>query len=139
MMESFTPYSALIGGAFIGLAAVVLLWCNGRIAGISGIVSGLLRPEKGDSGWRISFIIGLLIGAACYLWLAPPAFEPRTGFPITKLIIAGLLVGIGTSLGSGCTSGHGVCGMARLSIRSMVATATFLGTGMLTVYLVTKF
>jgi uncharacterized membrane protein YedE/YeeE len=137
-MESYTPYSALIGGAFIGLAAVVLLWCNGRIAGISGIVSGLLQPAKGDSGWRISFILGLLIGAACYLWLAPPAFEPRTGFSTAKLIIAGLLVGIGTSLGSGCTSGHGVCGMARLSIRSMVATAIFLGAGMLTVYLLAR-
>lgn len=138
-MESYTPYSALIGGAFIGLAAVVLLWCNGRIAGISGIVSGLLQPAKGDSGWRICFILGLLIGAACYLWLTPPAFEPRTGFSNIKLIVAGLLVGIGTSLGSGCTSGHGVCGVSRLSIRSIVATVTFLGTGMLTVYFLTKF
>jgi uncharacterized membrane protein YedE/YeeE len=138
-MESYTPYSALIGGAFIGLAAVVLLWCNGRIAGISGIVSGLLRPKKGDSGWRISFVIGLLLGAACYLWLAPPAFEPRTGFSNLKLIAAGLLVGIGTGLGNGCTSGHGVCGIARLSMRSIIATATFLGMGMLTVYLLARF
>lgn len=135
-MENFTPIPALIGGSLIGLAATLLLLLNGRIAGISGIVSGALKKPVGDTAWRWWFVIGLLIaGFASYL-LAPVA--PRSDFPLPLVAVAGLIVGVGTRLGSGCTSGHGVCGMARLSGRSIAATITFLVTGMLTVALVTR-
>ncbi len=137
-MTHFTPYSALLGGALIGLAATVLLLMNGRIAGISGIVNGVLEPSRGDIGWRSWFLIGLVVGGGLYLSFATLPFELRSGFPMALLALAGFLVGFGTRMGNGCTSGHGVCGIARLSIRSLVATAVFLSTGMLTVYLVTR-
>lgn len=116
----------------IGLAAVLLLKLNGRIAGISGIVNGALSMQAGDRLWRVLFVAGLVLGGAVYQIATGELLIARQGFPITRLVIAGLLVGFGTRLGSGCTSGHGVCGIARLSKRSMVATLVFLGTGMIT-------
>lgn len=133
-MASFDPISALLGGVLIGAAATLLLAGSGRIAGISGILGGALERPRGDSVWRWLFLGGLLAGAALHQWLEPAAVEPRTGFPVWALLVAGLLVGVGTRLGSGCTSGHGVCGLARLSRRSLVAVLTFMTTGVATVF-----
>ena len=135
-MENFTPISSLIGGSLIGLAATLLLLLNGRVAGISGIAAGLLRRPKDDTAWRVWFLIGLLAAGAIAALINAP--ELRQGFPMALVAIAGLVVGIGTRLGSGCTSGHGVCGMARVSVRSLIAVVTFLATGMLTVALFTS-
>jgi uncharacterized protein len=135
MVENFTPVSGLIGGLLIGLAAALLLLLNGRISGISGIVGGLLAPKSGDAGWRVVFVAGLLLGAFIYM-LATGGAMPvimQTSLPI--IVVAGLLVGFGTRLGSGCTSGHGICGIARLSRRSIVATLVFMGVAILTVFL----
>ncbi len=119
----------------IGVAAVLLLWLNGRIAGISGIVNGALAGD--DTRWRRWFLAGLIAGGAIWvIALGGPLFELRQGFPLPLLAAAGFLVGFGTRLGSGCTSGHGVCGIARLSVRSLVATLTFMATGASTVYVV---
>lgn len=131
-MIEFTPISALVGGAILGLASVILLVFNGRIAGISGIMSGALSMTSGDRLWRILFIVGLVAGGYIYQLVTSEPLITREGFSVVQLIVAGLLVGFGTRLGSGCTSGHGVCGIARLSPRSLVATLTFLSTGMLT-------
>ena len=128
---------ALAGGALIGVAAAMMLLLNGRIAGISGILGGLIFDRQpGDMRWRLRFVLGLIAGAALITVLRPElaAAAPTVGWG--ALIVAGLLVGFGTRLGSGCTSGHGVCGIARFSRRSFVATATFMGFGFLTVYLV---
>lgn len=136
METAFTPLPAFAGGIMIGLAAVLLLVADGRIAGISGIVGGLFAPAKGDLAWRLAFIVGLPAGAwtvAAVLGETPAVTMPASG---ATAVIAGLLVGYGARLGSGCTSGHGVCGLARLSPRSLAATATFLGTAMITVFLV---
>ncbi|MDA0663722.1 MAG: YeeE/YedE family protein [Proteobacteria bacterium] len=135
-MENFTPYSAAAGGALIGLGAALLLLLNGRIAGISGIVSGALSRPAGDTQWRLLFIAGLVLGVGAIVWTMPLPFTPRTGFSPAILVLAGLLVGFGSRLGSGCTSGHGVCGLARFSPRSLVATLTFMTTGIATVYVV---
>jgi uncharacterized membrane protein YedE/YeeE len=127
--------SALSGGALIGLASVILLGLTGRIAGVSGILGGLITGGKpGDRSWRIAFIVGLVAGAVlCRILLGPlPVHMQAEG---TQLIVAGLLVGFGTRLGSGCTSGHGVCGLARLSPRSLAATLTFMVAAILTVYI----
>jgi hypothetical protein len=132
-MANFTPASALIGGALIGISATLLLWMNGRIAGVSGIVHGALR-ERGV--WRWLFLAGLIAGAGAWMWLAPPAFAPRTGYSLPLVLLAGMLVGFGTAQGGGCTSGHGVCGISRFSVRSIAATLTFLITGMISVYAV---
>jgi len=132
---SFTPASAAAGGALIGLAAGMLLLLNGRVAGVSGIAGGVLRPARGDVAWRLAFLGGLVaapVGYAFVRSLPPIAFD--VSMPIVAL--AGLLVGIGTRYGAGCTSGHGICGVARLSPRSMVATAAFIASGMGTVYAV---
>lgn len=134
-MTHFTPYTALGGGLLIGAAAVLLLYLNGRIAGISGIFNGALARQAGDTAWRVAFVGGMLAGGAAFWWLTPHAFVPRQGYPLALLLAAGFLVGFGTRLGSGCTSGHGVCGLGRRSLRSLVATVTFVGCGMLTVYL----
>lgn len=133
-MSSFTPISALIGGGMIGLAAALLLLLNGRIAGISGILGGLLDGQAGsEKGERLAFIAGLLGGPLLVglLWRWPQASVTAS---IPLLIIAGLLVGFGTRLGSGCTSGHGICGVARLSPRSLAATALFIMAGMAAAY-----
>lgn len=132
----FTPLSALIGGALIGLAAALLLMLNGRIAGISGIVGGLLEQRKPkDAGWRIAFVLGLIAAPLLYqAFVALP--ENNIEASHATLVVAGLLVGVGSRFGSGCTSGHGVCGISRLSPRSIVATLTFMATGFITVYVV---
>lgn len=129
----FTPWASLAGGALIGLAAAMLVLLNGRIAGISGIVGGLLAGPRSEAGWRIAFVAGLLaapLAAAAAGWIVVPRIEAGLG----TLALAGLLVGAGTSYGSGCTSGHGVCGLSRLSPRSLVATLAFMGAGMATVF-----
>ena len=134
-MHDFTPISALVGGGLIGLAASLLLLGSGRIAGISGILGGVLSRTRGDVLWRALFVLGLLIaGAAAALWAPSTIGESPRSLP--TLIAAGLIVGVGTRLGNGCTSGHGVCGISRLSARSIVATITFIAAGMLTVRLV---
>jgi len=134
-MANFTPFSALLGGAFIGAAAVFLMWTHGRIAGISGILSGTMFSGGTDRYWRLAFLTGVIVVPVVYgLIFGMPAVEMDMGFP--TIAIAGLLVGFGTKLGSGCTSGHGVCGLSRLSIRSMVAVALFMLAGMLTVLVV---
>jgi hypothetical protein len=129
----FTPWTSLGGGMLIGLAAAMLVLLNGRIAGVSGIVGGLLVPRRGETAWRVAFVAGLL---AAPLAMGFYAVMPRIEADFPTLIAAGLLVGIGTSYGSGCTSGHGVCGLSRLSPRSLVATAQFMVAGFVTVYLV---
>jgi len=131
--NSFTPGSALTGGVLIGIAAAMFVLLNGRVAGISGILSGLLQPAKGDRAWRLAFILGLLAAPAAYL-LAGPFPRPRIDVGWGALVLAGLLVGIGTRYGSGCTSGHGVCGLSRLSPRSLAATAAFLAGGFVTLF-----
>ncbi|MCP1727035.1 putative membrane protein YedE/YeeE [Natronospira proteinivora] len=135
-MTEFTPISALIGGAFIGLAAVLLMALNGRIAGISGIAGGLLESSSGDRSWRWLFIIGLLAGVVLHELIRPESFALREGYPPLLLVAAGLIVGIGTRMGSGCTSGHGVCGISRFSARSLVATIAFMITAAITVAVV---
>lgn len=132
---SFTPWASLGGGALIGLAAALFVLFNGRIAGISGILGGLLQWPKGDIAWRLAFLLGLAAAPIAYGLVAPlPAVQVDAS--TTTLIVAGLLVGIGTRYGSGCTSGHGVCGLSRLSPRSLVATAAFMAAGFATVFIV---
>ncbi|MBK6617317.1 MAG: YeeE/YedE family protein [Nitrosomonas sp.] len=132
---AFTPLSAMLGGVIIGLATTALLIVTGRVAGISGIVGGLFRLSQGDRGWRIAFIAGLLMAPWIYRWIAVlPPVEIRTSYGL--LVLAGLIVGIGTRYGSGCTSGHGVCGLSRLSPRSIVATIIFITTAMATTYVI---
>ncbi|MEE2766632.1 MAG: YeeE/YedE family protein [Pseudomonadota bacterium] len=135
-MENFSPVSALIGGALIGLAASLLLLFNGRIAGISGILSGGLFLRKRERLWRLLFLVGMVAGASVYQHIDGGLSEVRTGYPLFLLIVGGVLVGFGTRLGSGCTSGHGVCGLARHSRRSIVATLIFMAFGGVSVYLV---
>lgn len=130
---NFTPWTSLAGGVMIGLAAVLLLIFSGRIAGISGILGGLLPPEKGDLSWRLAFLLGLIASPVIFslIHVLPP-IHIEANYP--KIIVAGLLVGIGTRYGSGCTSGHGVCGLSRRSPRSLVATTAFMAAGFITVY-----
>lgn len=131
----FNPITALIGGAAIGLAAAAFALLNGRIAGVSGIVGGLLRPLSGNIAWRIAFVAGLAVAPWLYqAFTALPEIRIDTGWPV--LVLSGLLVGAGTRYGSGCTSGHGVCGLSRFSPRALVATLAFMGTGSATVYVV---
>jgi uncharacterized membrane protein YedE/YeeE len=133
--DNFTPIAALIGGVLIGLAAVLFALLVGRIAGVSGILGGLLRPKANDVGWRVAFVVGLVAAPLGYgLFAAIPPIEVEATYPM--LVVAGLLVGIGTRYGSGCTSGHGVCGLSRLSPRSLVATLAFMATAFVTVYLI---
>ncbi len=131
----FTPWASLTGGILLGLAAALFILLNGRVLGISGIVGGLLAPRSGDTGWRVSFLLGLLAAPLVYALFAEPVV-PRIDAGWGLLVLAGLLVGVGTRYGSGCTSGHGVCGMSRLSPRSLVATLSFMGAGFAVVYLV---
>jgi uncharacterized protein len=130
---TFTPVSALAGGVMIGVAAAAFVLLNGRIAGVSSILGGLLRPGLDDAAWRFAFIGGLVLAPTAYAVFAPlPESTIEAGYP--AVVLAGLLVGIGTRYGSGCTSGHGVCGVARLSRRSVVATACFMAAGFATVF-----
>jgi uncharacterized membrane protein YedE/YeeE len=131
------PYiGGLIGGGLIGLSAVLLLWLNGRIAGISGIFNGVLNSTRGDAAWRVFFLAGLIAGTALYTRLFPAPFSPQVDLSAMSLVVGGFLVGFGTRMGGGCTSGHGICGIARLSVRSLIATAVFLAAGIATVFLV---
>jgi uncharacterized protein len=132
---SFTPVSGLMGGLLIGLAVTLMMLLNGRIAGISSIVSGLLTPKSGDTGWRAAFVVGLLLGALAFILAVGGPTQVDVLASPPAILIGGLLVGFGTRMGSGCTSGHGLCGIARFSRRSIVATAVFFGVAMLTVFL----
>lgn len=133
--SSFTPWSAAIGGLIIGAAAAMFALVNGRVAGISGIVGGLLRPVFADLGWRAAFVAGLIVAPLLYVGVAaPPAIAIDASYP--TLIAAGMAVGVGTRYGAGCTSGHGVCGVSRLSPRSAVATIVFMAAGFATVFVV---
>jgi uncharacterized membrane protein YedE/YeeE len=130
---TFTPWSALAGGAIIGIAAMLFALFNGRVTGISGIVGGLLRPSLPDAAWRAAFLTGLIVAPIVYrLFAGPPDLTIDANYP--TLVLAGVLVGIGTRYGSGCTSGHGVCGLSRLSPRSLVATLAFMAAGFATVF-----
>lgn len=134
---NFTPWSALAGGILLGLASAAFILLNGRVLGISGILGGLLIPRRGDAGWRVAFLLGLL-AAPFVLSLAAPGLlrAPTIDAGTLSLVAAGLLVGFGTRYGSGCTSGHGVCGLSRLSPRSLVATLAFMAAGFATVFVI---
>jgi uncharacterized membrane protein YedE/YeeE len=136
----FTPWASLIGGLLLGVASAVFILINGRILGISGILGGLLPPKMGDISWRVAFLLGMLAAPTVFMALAPAglASEPRIDAGFWTVVAAGLLVGIGTRYASGCTSGHGVCGLSRLSPRSLVATLSFMGAGFLIVYIVRR-
>lgn len=132
---NFTPLASTLGGALIGLSAALFILLSGRIAGISGILGGLLTWPRGDVAWRVAFLAGLVIAPLVFALFAPlPAVRVDAGVPV--LIVAGLLVGLGTRYGAGCTSGHGVCGLSRRSPRSLVATAAFMFAGFVTVFIV---
>jgi uncharacterized protein len=135
-MENFTPISSFSGGILIGLAATLLLLFNGRIAGISGIMGGLINASKAEMFWRFAFLAGIVIGAFLFNQIRPDLYQPRENFPIGLLALGGFLVGFGTRMGNGCTSGHAVCGIARFSVRSIAATLTFMTSGFLTVYII---
>ena len=133
---AFTPVSALIGGALIGASASMMLVLNGRITGISGILGGLVRRQRGEVSWRATFLAGLLVGGLLLALAYPSALRAPSATPIALTVIAGLLVGFGTQLGGGCTSGHGVCGISRFSTRSILATMTFMATGAVATFVV---
>ena len=131
--NAFTPWSSLLGGMLIGLAAAMFVLLNGRVAGISGVLGGLLTPMRGDVLWRLAFVGGIVAAPLVYsLFQSAPAVQIDADY--IMLVLAGLLVGVGTRYGAGCTSGHGVCGLSRLSLRSLAATATFMGAGFVTVF-----
>jgi len=135
MISTYDPMTALIGGALIGLAATLLLWLNGRIAGVSGILAGAIAAPGPERDWRTAFLVGLIFGPVVFAFFGGTLPRPVLP-PLPEIAIAGVLVGFGTQLGGGCTSGHGVCGLARLSPRSLAATMTFVATAMVTVFLV---
>lgn len=134
----FTPWTSLAGGLLLGVAAALFILLNGRVLGISGILGGLLGPKKGDTAWRLSFVLGMLAAPLVAGLLAPEGFlkAPRIDAGYGLVVLAGLLVGVGTRYGSGCTSGHGVCGLSRLSPRSLVATLAFMTAGFVVVFLI---
>lgn len=135
-MENFTPVPAFAGGLLIGLSAALLLLLTGRIAGISGMMSGLMQAPRSEILWRSAFLAGIVLGAFLLHQLMPELNQPRENFPVWLLALGGFLVGFGTRMGNGCTSGHAVCGIARLSVRSIVATCTFMLSGFITVYII---
>jgi len=126
----------MLGGALIGLSVTLLLLFNGRMAGVSGIMNGLFQAPKDERIWRLTFLLGLIIGAIIFQAVLPDFFTPRQGYPIWLVAVGGFFVGVGTRLGNGCTSGHGICGIANLSKRSIFATLIFMGFGMVTVYII---
>lgn len=128
----------LLGGLLIGLAVTIMLLFNGRVVGISGIIAGLIKPQKNDTFWRLNFVLGMLIGGLLLNLTWPTVFQNALEISNVQLIIAGIFVGFGTLLGNGCTSGHGVCGISRFSPRSLIATVIFMSTGILIVYFVRK-
>lgn len=134
---NFTPWTALAGGVLLGVASAAFILLNGRVLGVSGILGGLLWPRRGDTSWRLSFLLGMVLAPAA-VWLAAPALisAPRIEADTATIVAAGLLVGLGTRFGSGCTSGHGVCGLSRLSPRSLVATLSFMAAGFATVFII---
>lgn len=134
-MTEFTPITGLVGGMLIGIASALMLWGSGRITGISGIFGGLLAPSQGEFGWRAAFITGLIVGGLVWTLISgsPLPVDLQVSWPV--MLLAGLLVGFGTRLGGGCTSGHGVCGIARLSPRSLVAVATFMVAAAITTFI----
>lgn len=134
----FTPWTSLLGGVLLGVAAGALFLNSGRILGITGIVEGLLKPKSGDTSWRLAFLLGLFAAPLVAKLLLPAELirAPRIDANWTMVITAGLLVGFGTRWGAGCTSGHGICGLSRFSLRSLVATLSFMGTGFVTVFVV---
>jgi uncharacterized protein len=134
----FTPWASLSGGILLGVASALFILLNGRVLGISGILGGLLPPARGDAGWRLAFLLGMLAAPLVYALLAPEGFAkaPRIDAGFASIVAAGLLVGLGTRYGSGCTSGHGVCGLSRLSPRSLVATLAFMGAGFAMVFVI---
>lgn len=136
MITTFTPIEAVLGGSLIGAAAVALMALHGRVAGMTGILTGALLPSNEDRGWRIAFLAGAVLAPVLMLFLTGAAVPFATNVPTWAVAFGGLLVGLGVTFGGGCTSGHGVCGMARLSRRSIVATLTFMGTTFLTVFFV---
>ena len=133
-MENFTPYSALLGGILLGTSAALLLWMNGQIAGISGIFRGALKMRTTDRLWRVLFLAGLVLGGGLWWQIMGPTFTLRSGFSMPLLIVAGILVGFGSRIGNGCTSGHGVCGLGRTSARSLASTATFFAVAVATTF-----
>ena len=135
---NFTPWSSLTGGIILGIASALFILINGRILGISGILGGLLPPKVGDTTWRIAFLLGMFAAPTVFHAVVPAEYitAPRIEATEWMIVVAGLLVGIGTRYASGCTSGHGVCGLSRLSPRSLVATASFMSAGFVTVYVV---
>ncbi len=135
-MSHFTPFASLLGGALIGLAASALLLLRGRVAGIVGIVGGIVRPERGEVAWRALFVAGLFTGGLALAALRPELVASHLDRSTLALVVAGLLVGFGARLGGGCTSGHGVCGLSRLSLRSLVAVTTFMTTGAIAAFVV---
>jgi uncharacterized membrane protein YedE/YeeE len=132
-MEHFTPFASLFGGVLMGVSSSLLFVLSGRIAGISGIVSGTVRATQGDRAWRALFVAGLVLGGAVMAWLRPGTMQ-GTPRGLIATVVAGVLVGFGSQLGGGCTSGHGICGMGRMSKRSFFATMTFMGTAAITVF-----
>lgn len=131
-----TALTALAGGVLIGVSASLLLLLNGRVAGVSGILNGVVFPRVGDVSWRVAFLVGLVAVGGLYMAFVPGAPLPRTDFPRIALVLAGLLVGWGARMGNGCTSGHGVCGLGRLSMRSLAAVLTFMATAIATTFVV---
>lgn len=137
--DHFTPWTALLGGGLIGLAAALFLLFTGRIAGISGVVGGLFSPSPGDFGWRVLFVLGLIGGGLVAMMFAPSSLAWEVPRSLGAVAVAGLLVGFGTRLGNGCTSGHGICGLSRISRRSLVATLTFMAAGAITATVIGSF
>jgi len=134
-MENFTPIASLLGGMLIGFAALILLAFNGHIAGVTGVARGVLTPKQNDTLWRVVFLLGLIVGPLVFQAVSGEAIASTITSSTPILVIGGLLVGFGTSMGNGCTSGHGICGLGRVSKRSIAATGAFLATAIVTVYM----
>ena len=138
-MESFTPFTSLVGGIIIGIAALILLFFVRKIAGVSGIIGGLFPIVRRDAAWRLTFLVGLILGGTVLSQVYPKSIELELTYSTLALVLAGLLVGFGSRLGGGCTSGHGICGLGRLSSRSMIAVLAFMTTGIITAVIIGQF